>query len=284
MNDTQKKMENLLLVDKAVAGDKQALESLLTGVQDTVFNLSLRMLGMVADAEDATQEILIKIMTNLSSFRKDSAFTTWVYRLSVNYLIDYKKSMFAQHPMDFEFYGNDIRFAQNDISEKVVDDITRATMAEELKMSCSNVMLQCLDAESRCIFILGTMFKVDSRIASEILGMTPENYRQRLSRIRKKVASFLTEYCGLSGTGLCECSRRVDYAIAQHRINPQKPEFLSLETLDTTLLTKCKEEMEKLDALSLTFETMPDYKSPITAQAAIDKLLGSSALQNIQQL
>ena len=56
------------LVDKATAGDKKALETLVTGVQDMVFNLSLRMLGTFADAEDATQDILLKMITHLSSF------------------------------------------------------------------------------------------------------------------------------------------------------------------------------------------------------------------------
>ena len=56
------------LITEAISGDKKALETLLCGVQDMVFNLSLRMLGMVHDAEDATQEILIKVMTHLSSF------------------------------------------------------------------------------------------------------------------------------------------------------------------------------------------------------------------------
>lgn len=53
-----KKMNEELqaLVDKATAGDKNALETLITGVQDIVFNLSLRMLGTFADAEDATQD------------------------------------------------------------------------------------------------------------------------------------------------------------------------------------------------------------------------------------
>ncbi len=57
------------LVDKATAGDKEALETLVAGVQDIVFNLSLRMLGTFADAEDATQDILLKMITHLSSFR-----------------------------------------------------------------------------------------------------------------------------------------------------------------------------------------------------------------------
>ncbi len=51
---------------------------LIASVQDIVFNMSLRMLGTFADAEDATQDILLKMITHLSSFRGESAFTTWV--------------------------------------------------------------------------------------------------------------------------------------------------------------------------------------------------------------
>ena len=54
------------LVDQATSGDKDVLETLITGVQDMVFNLSLRMLGTFADAEDATQDILLKMITHLS--------------------------------------------------------------------------------------------------------------------------------------------------------------------------------------------------------------------------
>ncbi len=96
------------LIDKAVNGDKKALGSLLVSVQDMVYNLSLRMLGSPQDAEDAMQEIMIKIIIQLSAFRKESAFSTWVYRIATNYLIDCKKSMFAQRPLSFEFYAEDI--------------------------------------------------------------------------------------------------------------------------------------------------------------------------------
>ncbi len=69
--------------------------------------------------------------------------------------------------------------------------VDKALLEQELKMSCSNVMLQCLDADSRAIYILGTMFQLDSRAAAEIFEITPQAYRQRLSRIRKKWAAFL---------------------------------------------------------------------------------------------
>ncbi len=100
---TNQELQNL--VDQAVAGNRQALETLLAGVEDMVFNLSLRMLGTFADAQDAAQDILLKVMTHLSTFRGESSFTTWVFRIAINHLKNYKKHMFAHHPISFEYYG-----------------------------------------------------------------------------------------------------------------------------------------------------------------------------------
>ncbi len=195
--------ELLELISKAVSGDKKSLEMIILGIQDLVFNLSLRMLGTFQDAEDASQDILLKIITHLSSFKCDSSFSTWVFSIAVNHLKNYKKHMFAKFPLSFEYYGDDILNGKIDDVPDLTQDVEKAVLAEELKMSCTNVMLQCLDSESRCIFILGTMFRVDSRIAGDILGITPEAYRQRLSRIRKRMADFLSEYCGEYGNGTC---------------------------------------------------------------------------------
>lgn len=69
--EKQEKYDMERLVDLAALGNRDALEELLGDVQDMVFNLSLRMLGTVPDAEDACQEILIKVMTHcLISGRK----------------------------------------------------------------------------------------------------------------------------------------------------------------------------------------------------------------------
>lgn len=248
------------LVEKATAGDKQALETLIAGVQDLVFNLSLRMLGTFADAEDAAQDILLKMITHLSSFRGDSSFTTWVFRIAVNHLKNYKKHMFARFPLSFEFYGEDIRNGRIDDVPDLTQNVEKSILAEELKLSCTNVLLQCLDPESRCIFILGTMFKVDSRMAGDILGITPEAYRQRLSRIRGKVADFLKEYCGEYGGGKCHCADRVNYAIQNHRINPAQLDFTS--AVPARELMEVKEAMEEIDGLSQEFSFCRTYQSP----------------------
>ena len=279
MNEKEQ-METQKLVRLAAEGDKGALEQLLTGVQDLVFNLSLRMLGTIHDAEDASQEILIRVMTNLASFRGESAFTTWVFRIAVNHLKNYRKSMFAQHPLSFEYYGEDIVSGK----EKDIPDLTmgvdRNLLEQELKLSCTNVMLQCLDTDSRCIYILGTMFRVDSRLAAEILEISPEVYRQRLSRIKKKMAGFLEEYCGLSGKGVCSCSKRISYAIATHRVNPEKPEYTSLEE-NTEFLQECKTAMEEIDDRSLVFSSLPAYRTTRAARQYLEEFLKSDCYSMI---
>lgn len=279
--DNKTKSEMELLIDQAAAGDKAALETLLTDVQDMVFNLSLRMLGTIADAEDASQEIIIKVMTHLSTFKKESSFSTWVFRIAVNHLKNYQKHMFAQRPLSFEFYGEDIAGGREADIPDMTQGVDQRLLEEELKLSCTNVMLQCLDREDRCIFILGTMFQVDSRIAGEILDMTPEAYRKRLSRIRGKVAEFLDTYCGLSGKGMCNCKRRINYAIATHRLNPQNREYSALESGENDVIHSFKNAMEKIDDLSLVFANMPFYRASATAKRWIEEFLRSDIFKSV---
>lgn len=270
------------LVEKATAGDKKALETLIAGVQDIVFNLSLRMLGTFADAEDATQDILLKMITHLSSFRGDSAFTTWVFSIAVNHLKTYRKHMFAHYPLSFEYYGDDIENGKIQDVPDLTQNVEKDILAEELKLSCTNVMLQCLDTESRCIFILGTMFKVDSRIAGDILDMSPEAYRQRLSRIRRKMADFLGQYCGEYGSGRCKCKDRVNYAIQSHRINPLQLDYMTVAEISIKTMMDVKNAMEDIDDLSQDFSFCKPYQSPERTKNLIREFLDSTQFSIIQ--
>ena len=137
----QKTKEELQsLIEKATAGEKEALETLVTGIQDMVFNLSLRMLGTFPDAEDAAQDILLKVITHLSSFRGESAFSTWVFRIAVNHLKNYRKHMFAQHPLSFEYYGEDIVNAKIQDVPDMTQDVEKTVLAEELKLDRKSVV------------------------------------------------------------------------------------------------------------------------------------------------
>ena len=280
---TAANQEMAALVEQATAGDKKALETLVAGVQDLVFNFSLRMLGTFADAEDATQDILLKMITHLSSFRGDSSFTTWVFSIASNHLKNYKKHMFAHFPLSFEYYGDDIENGKIQDVPDLTQNVEKDILAEELKMSCTNVMLQCLDVESRCIFILGTMFKIDSRIAGDILEMSPEAYRQRLSRVRKKMADFLGQYCGEYGSGRCKCKDRVNYAIQSHRINPRQMDYMTATEIPVETMMDVKNVMEDIDDLSQDFSFCKPYQSPEHTKHLIQEFLDSTQFSIIRE-
>lgn len=279
------KNENLTaLIDKAITGDRNSLETVILSVRDMIFNLSLRMLGTFHDAEDATQDIILKVITHLSSFRQESSFSTWVFRIATNHLVNYKKHMFAQYPLSFEFYGDDIENAPAGDIPDLTQEVEKSILAEELKLSCTNVMLQCLDTDDRLVFVLGTMFNVDSRIAGDILGITPEAYRQRLSRVRRRVADFLSAYCGEYGSGKCHCRDRLNYAIQSHRLNPSQLDYTSASKtpagVEKTL--GFKNAMEEIDDLSAYFAFSRLYESPEEIKRFLTEFLESTTLSTIK--
>lgn len=270
------------LVAKAVNGDNQALEQLWLPVQNQIFTLAIRMLADVEDARDALQDIFLKVYQNLASFKAESRFSTWAYRIGINTLLQYRKGKFAHMPLDFEFYGNDIRYANPDVALEVIDETTCKALAEELKLSCTNVMLQCLDSQNRCIFILGSMFHVDSKTGGELMGMTAENFRQHLSRSRRKMNAFLHEYCGLAG-GMCNCEKRVPYALATRRVSKEVQPMKSLTCLPQGTLLDVEEKMEHMDALAQTFEDMPMFEANFDGLTYLKQVMQSDAMKHIQK-
>lgn len=278
--DEQRTRERELL-ERARLGDRSALSELLEGVQDLIFNLSLRMLGTVPDAEDAQQEIMIRLMTGLGGFRGESAFSTWAFRVAVNHLKDYKKGLFSRMPVNFDFYGADIKNAPIEGMGDLTRGVDADLLAEELKFSCTNAMLQCLDAENRLIFVLGTMFHADSALAGELLGLSPAAYRQRLRRVRRQVAEFLDEHCGYGARGQCNCRRRVNYAIQTHRLDPERLTFLDLKRIEPEALA-FKAAMEEIDDLALAFDSLPAYRAPRDARAFLEEFLSSARCREVR--
>jgi hypothetical protein len=72
------------VIRRAAAGNSDALYALLRALQEPIFGLAVRMLRHRADAEDATQEALLRIVTHLGQFRSESRFSTWAWRIAVS--------------------------------------------------------------------------------------------------------------------------------------------------------------------------------------------------------
>src|SRR4051812_22458907 len=88
-------------VTRAQEGKADALDALVRRHQPWIYNIVLRMVYHPQDAEDATQEILIKVITKLSTFQGRSSFRTWLYRLVVNHVLNMKRRAFEPATLTF---------------------------------------------------------------------------------------------------------------------------------------------------------------------------------------
>jgi hypothetical protein len=97
------------------------------------------------------------------------------------------------------------------------------TIVNEVKVSCMSGMLLCLDREQRLIYILGVIFQVTDKVASEILGISRDNYRQKLSRARKHMYNFMYDKCGLMDKkNPCRCEKKTKALVDSGYVNPEK--------------------------------------------------------------
>src|SRR5260221_8224125 len=98
--------EDQELVRQAQGGNREALEQLITRHQAWIYNIVLRMVYLPQDAEDATQEILVKLISKLSTFAGKSSFRTWLYRIVVNHVLNMKRGRADDAGWTFERYAN----------------------------------------------------------------------------------------------------------------------------------------------------------------------------------
>lgn len=202
---------------QAIAGDKEALNQLILALQGDVYGLSFRMLCNREDAEDATQEILIRIVTHLSQFDFRSKLKTWAYRIAVNYVLDVKKSAVERMRLSFDQFAENIT---SGLSTDAPPEADRSLLIEEVKIACTFGMLQCLDRGHRIAYILGEITELPGPEAAEILNISPELFRKRLQLARKAILNFTKKYCGLaSDAAPCRCNRQVTSALRAGKIN-----------------------------------------------------------------
>ncbi len=215
------------LVSAAQQGDETALEALVTRHQRWIYNLALRMVGSPDDAEDVTQEILVKMVTKLSRFQRKSAFRTWLYRISVNHVTNRRRSRWERLFHSYERHDafND-RLAEGEYEGVRQPSAEAELLVEETKSVCMTGMLLCLDRTQRVTFILGAVLGIDSALGGELLETSPANFRQVLSRARKQLASFMNGRCGLiNEMNACRCAAKTRACVAAGLVDPDRLRF-----------------------------------------------------------
>jgi RNA polymerase sigma factor (sigma-70 family) len=176
------------LVPLAVGGDLGALEALLAAIQNPVYRIALRMLGTPADAEDATQEVLLKVTTTLSTFRGGSRFSTWVHRIAVNHILGELRRK-TPPTVSFDAIAGDLDQGLAFGAAHADASAEDATLAFEVFVSCTQRLLSALDADDRIAYVLGDLCDLPGAEAAQALQITAAAFRQRLSRARRATSA-----------------------------------------------------------------------------------------------
>ena len=197
------------LRERAVSGDATALEALCQAVEGPVFRLCLRMLGSVSDAEDAAQDILVKVVTHLSQFEGRSALTTWVHSLAVRHVLALKSGRAELLATDEDTFAalldQGLAWGQTQPQGPFDRVLTR-----EVRLTCTQAMLLMLSREERLAVVLVELLGFDGAEAAGIAGVSHDAFRQRLSRARARLGAFLESKCGLvNEAAACRCERQV---------------------------------------------------------------------------
>ena len=96
------------VVRAATSGDGAALNTILSALSQPFYNLALRMLQNHEDAEDAAQECLIRVATKLSTFRGDSRFSTWAWRVATRSVLDFREGRARKAALTSEAFSLDL--------------------------------------------------------------------------------------------------------------------------------------------------------------------------------
>jgi RNA polymerase sigma factor (sigma-70 family) len=266
------------IVREAKNGDKDALETLIDRITTRIYQLALRTIYHPLDAEDATQEILIKIITHLSGFREESAFTTWMFRIATNHLLNIRCRHKEYPSVDFDFYDNMVANRSAPAWKELESEQVQAIIVKEIRISCLQTLLLCLNREHRIAYILGEIFDVTGEQGAQILDVTPEAFRKRVSRSRARLRKFMLKNCSLiESENPCSCRQIAAHRIGTGEVDPKHLVFATQASqhLGSTDLSGQLKEMDELRRIATLFKRDPDFKAPEKIITGIKHLLRS---------
>ena len=221
-------VEDSELVRQASGGSRAALEQLILRHQAWIYNSAVRMVFDPQEAEDVTQEVLIKAVTRLSSFKGESKFRTWLYRITANHVLNMKRRGGESLPHTFSSYATAINDTPDlDLPDPKAVPVDVPLLVEEAKVSCTTGMLLCLDRKQRLVFTLGEIFGASDTVGAEVLEMSPDNFRQSLARARRDLYQFMNNQCGLvNAANPCRCPKKTRGFIEAGHVDPHRLRFV----------------------------------------------------------
>ncbi len=211
-------------IARSLAGNQNALEDLILRHQSWIFNIALTMTGDVHLAEDVTQEVLIKVITKLSTYQpQKAAFRTWLYRIVANHILNMKENKKELFFAKMLANNDDVELINNQPDPRKQPAGNSLRMKEETKAHCILCMLLCLSRRERMVFTLAGVFGVTDKTGAEICEMSRTNFRQSFLRSRRKLHDFFSRNCSLlDDRNPCTCAGQATHLLKSGIINPRQ--------------------------------------------------------------
>ncbi len=279
-NKAYNQQDDVALIQSCLNGSKQALNTLVENYQGYIFNVALKYFNHIADAEDATQEVLIKVIANLGNYDANKAqFRTWLYKITFNHFLNTKKRPIEiRYEAGFENFFNAIE--SSEVVELTLDQENRMKWEiEEAKVACMAGMIMCLDREQRLTYIIGDVFEIDHNLGAEIFEITPDNFRQKLTRARKDLYQWMHNRCGLvNNNNSCSCPKKTKGFIEKGYVNPENFKWHSdfsnrIYELSENSVDNLLNERDKI--YSNLFKQHPFKKNLITTEKILNEILSN---------
>jgi RNA polymerase sigma factor (sigma-70 family) len=255
------------LARRAVTGDARALEELCRDLQDLVYRLALRFSSDPDAAADATQEILILVITHLAEFEGRSKLTTWVYTIASRYLLRTVRGPVEVSVAGPEPFADwiDRNLAPEPFTHH--DEAEYRLLAGEVRMACTYGMLLALSRPLRLAYLLGDLIGLADVDGAQALEISPAAFRQRLARARGVMRGIIADRCGLvRAEHRCRCDRQIDSSIAYGILDPNRPVFSLLPGANAPIpagtLAEAARELDLACAIAEGYRAGPRLRAP----------------------
>ena len=175
-------MDEKAIIEKVLAGDSNAFGELVEAYQDKVYNLALQMCGNADDAFDLSQEAFFRAWRGLSGFQFESAFSTWLFRLTSNVCLDWLRAKKRRPTVSLTTLDDEGEETQLDVPDPGKSPEELLLAAED--RSALTKALNELPVEYRQILTLRAIDDLSYTEIAEVLHLREGTVKSRISRAR----------------------------------------------------------------------------------------------------
>jgi len=188
-----------ILIEQTLAGNKNAFGEIINRHKNEIIRTAYRFCGDFKEAEDIAQDVFIKAYTNLSKFKKEASFSTWLYRITYNTACNYTR-LKRKNPVSYETFKDKNINSSRHLIDKTDNPVDKAAKKEEEKMI--QEALNKLPLKLKSAIVFREYEGLSYREISKVLGCSIGTVESRIARARQKLKVLLSPYLAIKGERL----------------------------------------------------------------------------------